>query len=65
MGQAYCQAAQREQMQCIDQGQGINMQSWAEPRLRTMICWWGTGAAEFPSVGIMSCSPSRGNEPRL
>ncbi len=41
MRQAHRQPAQHKQMQCGNQGQSINMQSWAEPVLRSMICWWG------------------------
>src|SRR5258708_30783526 len=32
------ETAQREEMQCRNQGQGINMQGWAEPGLLTMVC---------------------------
>ncbi len=39
MCQTHNHAAQSEQMQCVDQGQGITMQSWVEPDLRTMVCW--------------------------
>jgi hypothetical protein len=41
MGQAYRQTTQRQQMQCVDEGQGVNMEGWAKPGLRTMVCRWG------------------------
>jgi hypothetical protein len=41
MSQAHSQMAEGEQMQGVHQGEGINVQGWAEPGLRTMICWWG------------------------
>src|SRR5260370_9257292 len=41
MCQAHRQTAQCEQMQHGHQSQGINVQGWAEPALRTIACWWG------------------------
>src|SRR5260370_37216155 len=41
MCQAHRQTAQCEQMQHGHQSQGINVQGWAEPGLRTIACWWG------------------------
>ena len=39
MRQTDGQTAQRKQVQAIDQGEGINVQGWTQPCLRTMVCW--------------------------
>lgn len=54
MGQAYRQTTQRQQMQCVDEGQGVNMEELAKPGLRTMVCRWGTGVASLLIRGSMS-----------
>jgi hypothetical protein len=41
MRQAHSHTAERKQMQGVHQSQGINVQGWTEPGLRTLICWWG------------------------
>jgi hypothetical protein len=38
MSETHGQTAQSQQMQGGNQGQGINMQGWIQPRLRTMVC---------------------------
>jgi len=43
MGEMYSQTTQSEEMEGVDRSQGINVESGAEPGLRTMICWWGNG----------------------
>src|SRR6266566_10114194 len=41
MRQAHRQPTEREQMQRADQRERINVQGRSEPRLRSVICWWG------------------------
>src|SRR5437879_351279 len=37
--QAHGHTAQSEQMQGGNESEGINVEGWAEPGLRTVICW--------------------------
>ena len=40
MCQTHCQTTECEQMQRVNQNQGINVQGWTEPLLCAVVCWW-------------------------
>jgi len=40
MSETNSQTAQYQQVQRGNQGEGINMQCWTLPHLRSVICWW-------------------------
>ena len=43
MSETNSQTAQHQQVQRGNQGEGIKMQCWRLPRLRSVICWWRDG----------------------